>query len=156
MAKKKLSRRTFIGTSAAAIAMSSVAGKTEAAKRAATKPPKGEWWNWSGSVKCKPKVLANPGTESELLEVVGKALKKGQTIRVAGTGHSFVPVCASDGTLISLDRMQGIESVDAAKRQATILAGTKLDTLGAPLKAAGLSLINQASAGAVINAPGVT
>ena len=83
------------------------------------------------------------------------AAADGRGLRVAGTGHSFTPLCASDGTLVSLDDWQGIVALDRERRQATVRAGTKLHALGEPLLAAGLAMRTmgdvdvQALAGAV-------
>jgi FAD/FMN-containing dehydrogenase len=102
-----------------------------------------EWTNWSGSVRCAPRQLATPASQEELCELVRRAAEDGLTIRTAGSGHSFTPLCASDGLMVSLDRMQGIESVDRDTLQATIRAGTKIHDLGEPLAAAGMALANQ-------------
>jgi len=63
-------------------------------------------------------------------------------IRVAGSGHSFTPLCETTGTLISLDGLSGIVEADARAERATIWAGSKLYALGAPLLEAGLALEN--------------
>jgi FAD/FMN-containing dehydrogenase len=74
---------------------------------------------------------------------------------VAGSGHSFTPLCATDGTLISLENLQGVIAADQSRCEATIWAGSKISQLGEPLLAAGLALENQgdvdyqASAGAI-------
>jgi FAD/FMN-containing dehydrogenase len=60
-----------------------------------------------------------------------------------GSGHSFTPICQTSGTLISLDGMQGVVSVDAAAQTATVKAGTKIHALGRPLFDAGFGLKNQ-------------
>jgi len=96
-----------------------------------------------------------PGSEAELCEAVRAAAAAGRGLRVAGTGHSFTPLCATDGTLVSLDDWQGVVAIDPARRQATVRGGTKLHALGEPLLAAGLAMPNlgdvdvQALAGAV-------
>ena len=64
-------------------------------------------------------------------------------MRVAGAGHSFAPLCATSGTLLDLSRLSGIERIDPRSGDATILAGTRLHELGAPLQAAGRALANQ-------------
>jgi FAD/FMN-containing dehydrogenase len=64
-------------------------------------------------------------------------------VRVAGAGHSFVPLCATDGLLLSLDDMQGVMSADRPALRAAILAGTRIWQLGEPLLAAGMALENQ-------------
>jgi FAD/FMN-containing dehydrogenase len=111
------------------------------------------WRNWSGSVECAPAQIAMPTTEAEIAALVATQPQGG--VRVAGTGHSFTPLCATDGTLISLDGMQGLIEADAASGTATFRAGTKISQMGAPLLAAGLAMANmgdidtQALAGAV-------
>src|SRR5438132_410393 len=99
------------------------------------------WSNWSGSVRCAPQAIATPQRDSELLACIRDAQYR--TVRAAGSGHSFVPLCASDDLLISLDGLHGIVSADAQARQATIRAGTKIHLLGEPLLACGLALENQ-------------
>jgi FAD/FMN-containing dehydrogenase len=84
-----------------------------------------------------------PASEAAVVELVRRAAAAGLTVRVTGTGHSFLPLCATAGVLISLDNLAGIESVDVAKREATILAGSKIHALGEPLYEHGLALENQ-------------
>jgi L-gulonolactone oxidase len=100
-------------------------------------------------------VVARPASLDELYEVVREAARRGETppsgggglggetVRVAGAGHSFAPLCATDGTLIDLSLLAGIERVDPASGEATIWAGTRLYDLGAPLQAQGRALANQ-------------
>src|SRR5258705_659276 len=113
------------------------------------------WTNFSGRVSCKPARFARPRDEAELGEAVRAAGADGRGLRVAGTGHSFTPLCAGDGTLVSLDDWQGVVALDRERLQATVRAGTKLHALGEPLLAAGLAMRNmgdvdvQALAGAV-------
>jgi FAD/FMN-containing dehydrogenase len=102
-----------------------------------------EWTNWSGSVVCRPRQLLMPESEAEVAAIVRGAAAAGQTVRVAGSGHSFTPLCASEDVLLSLDRMAGIESVDGAARCAWVRAGTKIHDLGQPLAERGLTLENQ-------------
>ena len=42
--------------------------------------------------------LASPRTENELATIVRGAAK----VRVVGAGHSFMPLCATTGTLVNL------------------------------------------------------
>jgi FAD/FMN-containing dehydrogenase len=113
------------------------------------------WRNFSGRVVARPARSARPKSEAELASLIREAARDGRGLRVAGTGHSFTPLCATQGTLVSLDDWQGIVSLDPAKRQAVVRAGTKLHALGEPLLAAGLAMANlgdvdvQALAGAV-------
>lgn len=109
------------------------------------------WQNWSGSVTCAPERIEMPRSEAAIVALVAAS----RQVRVAGTGHSFTPICATNGTLLSLDGMQGLISADSDSRTATFWAGTKISQAGAPLLAAGLAMENmgdidyQALAGAV-------
>lgn len=111
------------------------------------------WSNWSGSVTCAPQTIAMPTTEAAISMLVKEVAAAGSTVRVAGTGHSFTPLCASDGVLVSLDGVQGL--VATQQDTAIFWAGTKLHQVGDPLWEAGLAMANmgdidrQALAGAV-------
>ncbi|HEY2840141.1 MAG TPA: FAD-binding protein, partial [Pirellulales bacterium] len=101
------------------------------------------WTNWSGLVHCQPRQIARPTSEAEIIALVRGAADAGQHVRVAGTGHSFTQLCATDDLLLSLEGLRGIESADTAARQASILSGSKIHDLGEPLAAHGLALENQ-------------
>jgi len=73
--------------------------------------------------------------------VVRAASRNGRTVRPAGSRHSFTPLCATDGIALDLHRISGIERIDGDT--VTVLGGTRLAALGAPLRAAGLALHNQ-------------
>lgn len=64
-------------------------------------------------------------------------------MRVAGSGHSFSPIVATDGLLLSLEHLAGIEAFDEGAMTATVRAGTRLHDLGDPLLALGVGLENQ-------------
>ena len=91
------------------------------------------WSNWSGLVRCQPRQIARPTSEAEIVTLVRGASEANQTVRVAGTGHSFTALCATDDLLLSLEGLRGIEWADAAAGQASILSGTKIHDLGEPL-----------------------
>lgn len=101
-----------------------------------------EWANWSGSVRCTPKRIELPADEAALGDVVRAAANDGLSVRVAGTGHSFTPLVATDGVLVSLDRWTGVEAHDTEGRRATVRAGMTLRALGEELFALGLAMEN--------------
>lgn len=111
------------------------------------------WENWSGSVRCTPRAIEAPASESELQSRVRTLAKEGRTARVVGSGHSFTPLAATDDLLMRLDRLSGLERVDGPL--ATFQAGTKLKAVGDALFAHGLAQENlgdinvQSIAGAV-------
>jgi FAD-linked oxidoreductase len=99
----------------------------------------GEWRNWSGSVACEPAAIESPRTEAELQRLVAGAAK----VRVAGTGHSFMPLCATDGLLLSLTDLEGELEVAEDRQSVWTPAGWSIARLTEALWAKGLSLINQ-------------
>lgn len=97
------------------------------------------WSNWAGNVTCRPRQIARPTTVVDVQRLVAGDLE----VRVAGAGHSFSPLCATDGLLLDLSALAGVTSVDAERGLATVAAGTRIADLGEPLRAAGVGLANQ-------------
>jgi len=98
-----------------------------------------EWQNWSGSVQAQPARLASPRTEDELATLVRGAAK----VRVVGAGHSFMPLCATTGTLLSLAELDSPIEIAADGASAWVPAGWSLKRLTAALWERGYSLPNQ-------------
>jgi FAD/FMN-containing dehydrogenase len=94
-------------------------------------------------VQAELSQVVQPGSLDELRAAVLDAASHGETVRVAGAGHSFAPLCATNGTLLDLSLMAGIECIDPETGDATIWAGTRLFNLGGPLLDAGRALLNQ-------------
>ncbi len=101
------------------------------------------WSNWAGNVTATPRAVIAPSSIDELRAAVVAAVRRGESVRVAGSGHSFAPLCATNGLLIDLSGLAGIESIDPETGDATILAGAKIHALGEPLLAAGRAFANQ-------------
>jgi FAD-linked oxidoreductase len=99
----------------------------------------GHWYNWSCGVRAKPKAVVAPKDAVDLAAAVRGATTP---VRVPGAGHSFTPVCASDGTLIDLSTFSGLRRVDAAAQTATFGAATPLWAVGPALHPHGLALKN--------------
>ncbi|MGD9979104.1 MAG: D-arabinono-1,4-lactone oxidase [Hyphomonadaceae bacterium] len=97
------------------------------------------WTNWSGSVAATPREIARPKTAAELSALVARAEK----VRVVGAGHSFMPLCETAGTLISLADLEGELTFNADKSRVWAPAGWSLARLTAALWEEGASLINQ-------------
>src|SRR5881628_278325 len=60
------------------------------------------WTNWVGNQTCTPAQIAAPRSEEEVATLVADAVRRGLTVRVAGAGHSFTPVVATDGLLLDV------------------------------------------------------
>ena len=74
------------------------------------------WTNWVGNQTCEPAELATPASEDEVSALVASA----SAVRVAGAGHSFTPVVATDGLLLDLSGLGGIRSIDAERRRGVV------------------------------------
>jgi FAD-linked oxidoreductase len=103
---------------------------------------RGQWRNWSGSVVAHPAEVHRPESLEALRRLVREAAGRGQHVRVAGSGHSFTPLVATDEVMLSLERLTGLVQVDRAAREATAWAGTPLHVLGRLLAAEGLAMEN--------------
>src|SRR6185503_16317590 len=89
--------------------------------------------NWDRSVGCKPRHYYQPRTEAEVAEIASQAARAGGTVRTVGAGHSWSPLVATNDTLINLDYLDGLVSVDAEQKQVTVQAGIRLKALNALL-----------------------
>ncbi len=102
-----------------------------------------EWSNWSGLVNASPRRLVEPTSEAEVATVVRAAASDGLGVRVAGAGHSFTALVATDDVIASLGGLVGLTEVDVAGREVELLAGTPIHAVGPLLAEHGLALINQ-------------
>jgi L-gulono-1,4-lactone dehydrogenase len=88
-------------------------------------------------------------------EVVSRAAAP---VRVAGSGHSFTPAVLTDGTLLSLDRLDRVLDADPQSGLVRVEAGITLHRLSRELHLRGLALPNlgdidaQTLAGAIATA----
>jgi len=98
-----------------------------------------DWSNWSGSVRAEPAQFAQPRTEAELQDLVRNAGK----VRVVGAGHSFTPLCETDGLLLNLSELEGDLVIAPDRKTVTAPAGWSLKRLTRAMWDEGLSLPNQ-------------
>ncbi len=99
------------------------------------------WNNWAGNVTASPGRLVEVTDERDLQRVIIEAADNHERIRAVGTGHSFAPICATDGTLVSLiDKSEYEPGPDGS---ATFWAGTKIGTAAEIMWEQGTSFENQ-------------
>jgi FAD/FMN-containing dehydrogenase len=101
------------------------------------------WTNWVGNQSCSPAARAAPRSEDEVASLVADAAACGRCVRVAGAGHSFTPVVATDGLLLDVRGLPGIRSIDPARRRVVVGPATTIGEFGEPLWQQGLALVNQ-------------
>jgi FAD/FMN-containing dehydrogenase len=102
-----------------------------------------EWRNWGGNQVSRPAALVWPASEADAIAITQASLRDGFGVRVAGAGHSFTPIVSTAGTLLQLDAVSGVISVDADNLRAEVRAGSRLSDLGRPLWEAGVAIANQ-------------
>ena len=100
------------------------------------------WKNWSGYVDCPRTPVVTPDSAAQLAQVLADATRDGAPVRMVGAGHSFSPLVASEGVIVSLDKLQGVIDVDTTNNVARVRAGTRLYALGAALAQRGLAMEN--------------
>lgn len=113
------------------------------------------WRNWTGDQTCDPARRPSPATVTEVAATVKEAGTRGDVVRVVGAGHSFGDNVVTEGTLMSLDLLRGVEVLDAALGRVRVAAGTRLHDLNRQLAQHGLAMANlgdinvQSAAGAI-------
>lgn len=107
------------------------------AKNLETTPPT-RWSNWSGSVVADAAVV-RPRDEGELAQIVTAA----RSVRATGAGHSFMPLCASDDIIVSLEEMAGNLVVAPDRQTVRAPGGWSIKRLTAALWDERLALANQ-------------
>jgi len=100
------------------------------------------WQNWSGGVRCDPQRLEAISSEAAIAQLVRAANQQGKAVRVAGSGHSFSPLCQTNSILMTLAGLTGIAEVDSATHEASVWAGSRLSDLGEALFTADLAMEN--------------
>ena len=100
------------------------------------------WTNWAGDETCTPATTERPGSVDDVSAAVRRAVDAGRTLRVAGAGHSFGDLVCTNGVLMSLDGLSGVQEVDHELGLVRVAAGTQLHALNRLLDAEGLALAN--------------
>jgi FAD/FMN-containing dehydrogenase len=100
------------------------------------------WTNWAGNVACEPSLRVDAASEADVVAALRQADARSLRVRVAGSGHSFSPLVATDGLLLSLDGLAGVVRHEPEQRRVWVRAGTKLSALGRALHALGLAQEN--------------
>lgn len=95
------------------------------------------WRNWSGIQHSYPAERLTPASDEELAKILKSSPAP---IRAVGAGHSFMPLVPTEGTLLSLDQMAGLVSVEGD--EVVVRAGTRLGDLGPALASHGRAMAN--------------
>jgi L-gulono-1,4-lactone dehydrogenase len=100
------------------------------------------WRNWGRNQRCSPVAVETPESELEVVEAVKRAAVAGQTVKVAGSGHSFTDIACTEGRLLRLEALNRPVAVDDDALTVTVEAGIQLWKLNEELARRGLALAN--------------
>jgi L-gulonolactone oxidase len=100
------------------------------------------WRNWSGTDACEPAATVVPRSTGDVVSEVQRAAERGRVVRVAGAGHSMHDSVCTDGTLLHLGSMNGLQEVDRPSGLVRVQAGITLRDLSRRLLAHGLAMPN--------------
>lgn len=101
-----------------------------------------KWSNWAGNQTARPSSFHRPGTEDEVAAVVRRTHEAGRSVRVVASGHSFTGAAASDDSMMSIQALSGLVSIDRSNLTVTVRAGTPLWLLNDLLHEEGLAMPN--------------
>jgi len=102
----------------------------------------GDWVNWAGDQSCRPAEVVRPRSREELAEAVAGAAAAGRRVSVAGSGHSFTEAALTDGTMVRIEALRGVEDADPGSGLVRVGAGTVLADLNEELAGLGLAMEN--------------
>jgi FAD-linked oxidoreductase len=100
------------------------------------------WRNWAGNVTARPAERVRPRSEAEVASIVSRLEGGGGRAKVIGSGHSFTPAAATEGTLVDVSRLRGVRGVDREALTVRVGAGTVLADLNDELHDLGLAMPN--------------
>ena len=105
----------------------------------------GVWRNWAGTVTARPQRFWRPRDTDGVVRAVRLAARHGLRVRAVGGGHSFTAVAATDGVLLDVGLLAGVEAVlrhPDGTADVTVGAGTRLRDLNRALAGLGLAMAN--------------
>ena len=101
-----------------------------------------EWSNWAGEQRCNPAAIEWPRSLQELVAAVSRAAERGQSIRAAGSGHSFTDIALTDGVMLRLEALDKVLEVDQSSGLVKVEAGMVLRAMNEALHQRGRAMAN--------------
>ncbi|MCC3374442.1 FAD-binding protein [Cohnella sp. REN36] len=97
--------------------------------------------NWAGNYRYLAAELLEPESVEQVQEQVGR----GSRIKVLGTRHSFNGIADTEGSHLSLSKLNRVVALDPESRSVTVEGGIRYGELGRYLHERGYALHNLAS-----------
>jgi FAD-linked oxidoreductase len=107
-----------------------------------TQAATGDWVNWAGDQFCRPARIVRPRSRDELAEAIAAAAAAGEMVRVAASGHSFTEAALTEGTMLRLEALSGVQDADRESGLVRVGGGTVLAELNEQLAGLGLAMEN--------------
>lgn len=101
--------------------------------------------NWAGNHRSHPSHRHRLRGDRAIAELISRARKQGETVKVVGAGHSWTDIACTDGHLVSLDDDCDILAIDRQACTVTARAGIRLRDLNRLLREQGLAMSNLGS-----------
>ena len=95
---------------------------------------------FDGSNRLNVTDLHEPTSKEEIVDLVRDVKIKQRKLRVLGSGHSLLPLAASEDVTLFMRKFRGLVNVDLQAKQVTVKAGTTLEELNTILDDHGLAL----------------
>jgi FAD-linked oxidoreductase len=100
------------------------------------------WRNWTGDQTCTPAAIERPRNREELADAVRRAAAAGQTVHVAGSGHSFTEAAITDGVMVRVEALNRVLDANPTSGLVKVEAGIVLADLNERLHERGRALEN--------------
>jgi alditol oxidase len=97
--------------------------------------------NWAGNYEYRAARLHRPETVAEVRDLV----RRGRSLKVLGSRHSFNDVADTTGDLLSLERLAPVTALDEERATVTVDGGATYGRLCGSLAGTGFALHNLAS-----------
>jgi L-gulonolactone oxidase len=102
----------------------------------------GTWTNWAGDQRCQPLETVRPANREQLASAIAAAAAAGRRVSVAGSGHSFTEAALTDGTMVRVEALRGVQDADRESGLVRVGGGTVLADLNEELARLGLAMEN--------------
>ena len=101
------------------------------------------WQNWSGRLTAQPQALHFIRSEDDAAALCRQIATDGLSLRTAGATHSHAPLVQHDGVIADCRGLSGVIETNQEQQTAWVWGGSRIYSLGEPLRLAGLGLPNQ-------------
>jgi L-gulono-1,4-lactone dehydrogenase len=108
------------------------------------------WKNHTGEQSCDPVEIVSPGTLGELVDLVKRAEREGQTVHASGARHAWSDIALTNGIMVEPDNLSYVGRADPASLRPQpagvnlvwVGSGTHLYKLNPALEKMGFALRN--------------